>query len=384
MFRAAVMLLLAGLGCLAAGPADAATRIKVDVDLRNERPRITRFRRIRRFGWHSGAHYAPYVNARGQHVAGWHTGSHQDWYFIDVPLLDRVNRGDWEVYARLGKGKSVRFRGDLRRKVERKVRVVAPRGTALRWVGRDGNVILRGRGGRVHRRFVGNGWDGVYLGDSIILMNLPGTPDVEVYLKQRTKDLAADENGKPEEKTDEEVGHEKRGAERDKLLDDADAKFIRGLYPQAALLYQKAMKVDETDAIARFAVAHSLFALGAYKTAGKNVRMALDEMPDWPGVDLDLRQFYREQGLFEAKLNGLKEFVRQHPEDADAKLLLGYCYHFSGRQDAALEIFNGLAGKAGGDKEAELFLNLSDFEVYREAVEAAREQATDNPAAETE
>lgn len=369
MFRTAVMLLLAGLGCLATGPADGATRIKLDVDLRGGRPRMTRFRRIRRFGWHSGAHYAPYVNAKGQHVVGWHTGSHKDWYVIDVSVLDRVNRGDWEMYVKLGKGKSVRVRGDLKRKVKREVTVVAPRGTALHWVARDGSVILRDRARRVRRRFVGNGWDGADLGNSIILMNLPGAPDVDVYLKQRTKDLAADEKAKPGEKADKEVEHEKRNAERDKLLDDADAKFIRGLYPQAALLYQKAMKVDETDAIARFAVAHSLFALGAYKTAGKNVRMALAKLPDWPAVDLELRKFYKEQGVFAAKLDKLREFVRQHPDDVDAKLLLGYCWHFSGKQDAALEMFNELAEKPGGDKEAERFVNLSDFEVYRSTTE---------------
>ena len=152
--------------------------------------------------------------------------------------------------------------------------------------------------------------------------------------------------------------------QRDKLLDQADQRFARGLYPKAALLYQKAMKLDETDAIARFAVAHSLFALGVYSTAGKNVRLALDKLPDWGQVGLDLPKFYKNKETFFKKLAELKVYVGRHPGDRDARLLLAYCLHFSRNRKDALAQFQRLAKMPGGDKHAELFLDFSKYELY--------------------
>jgi len=358
MFRFALKLSLLALAAAAAAPAAARTRIRVDIDRRHDRPRITRFRRVRRFGWHSGTHYGPYVDARGVWRTGWHTGTHKDWYTVDVPVLNKIDRADWELYVKFGKDKRLSIRGDNRRTVRHTNTVVGTGGVMLGWLRHDGTVIAGGPNTPARRRFVGNGWNGVDLGNSIIMMDLPGSPGVEVYLKKRTRDLAA---LKPPLTQAEQKARDiaQRRAERDALLDRADQRFVRGLYPQAALLYQKAMKLEQDDSIARLAVAHSLFALGLFKTAGQNVRRGLDKFPEWGLVDLDLRTFYQRPEQFAAKLNALREYLAAHPRDDDARLLLGYCFYFSGRRTEGLKLFKGLAARPGGDKHAELFVKLA-------------------------
>jgi hypothetical protein len=351
-------LLFAACLVLAAASARGRTRIKLDVDLRHDR--LTRFRKVRRFGWHSGFHYAPYVDEHGRWRCGWHRGSHQDWYTIDVPALSEVDRADWQVFVRFGKGKHLRVRGDLNRRFRHSTVVKPIGGNLLDWVRRDGTVITGGPGHR-RRQFLAPGWCGFNLGNGVIMMDVPGSSGVEVYLKQRTKELVdpekkaavADVKGRP---------RPGRNAKLDRLLDEGDRKFVLGLYPQAALLYQKAMSLDETDALARFAVSHCLFALGVYKTAGRNVRRGLDRFPDWGLVSLDLTKFYRNDATFLEQLLKLRRYVAEHPEDLDARLLLGYCYYFSGKREAALDRFRALADLPGGDKHAELFLKLADYD----------------------
>ena len=346
--------------CLAAGPAEARTRVKIDVNLRHDQPRITRYRRVRRFGWHSGTHYGPYVDGNGRWRVGWHTGSHKDWYTIDLPVLDKVDRADWDVFVKLGKDKSLRVRGDLNRTV-RHTAVVQPMGGALLgWVRPDGTVIAGGPATPFRKRFVANGWEGFDLGNSIILMDLPGSSGARVYLKQRTRDLGKETKTERPKGPAERLEDARRQAKRDRLLDEADQTFARALYPRAALLYHRAIKLDPTDAIARFAVAHCLFALGVYGTAGENVRLGLDQFPEWGTVDLDLRKFYTSKKLFHRHLAKLKKYVADHPDDADARLLFAYGLYFSGSPLSGMAQFKALAGSPAGDKHAELFVKLVD------------------------
>lgn len=352
---------------IACGAAAAQTKVNIDVDLRDNGPRITQFRSVRRFGWHSGLHYAPYIDATGVSRVGWHQGRHLDWYVIDVPVMSKVDNADWDVFVNLGRNAGLRVRGDMNRVVNQSNIVqAAPGGTVVGWTGPDGRTMAGGPNTRFRKRFVGNGWDGFDLGDSIIMMDLPGSPGVEVYLKKRTKDVVA---GKEPVDPRTAQAERKPNPERDALLDDADQQFVRGLYPQAALLYQKALKLDENDAIARFAVAHSLFALGVYKTAGQNVRLGLDKYPDWGLVNLELVKFYKNEATFFNQLVALKKYVADHPDDRDATLLLGYCYYFSGSRKDGLAVFKALADSPGGDRHAQLFLNMAEYETYTDKKE---------------
>ncbi len=291
--KAGVGLLLVMLAGIFAGAAAAQTSVTAGLDLRGDHPQMTRFRRVRRFGWHSGTHYGAYIDARGQHVVGMHTGSHQDWYTIDLQVPDRVDHADREKAG---------------------------------------------------------------FGEFIVRVNLPGTEGPQGSLGQKTRDLVPDKEAGDAQ---EQLERQRVALQRDNLLDDADQKFAKGLYREAAMVYQQAMKLDETDAISRFAVAHSLFALGAYNTAGQNVRLALDQFPDWALVPLKLPDFYPNKEVFFGKLAELRKYVAGHPEDADARLLLGYCCYFSGSSAEALLLFGRLAGTPAGDKHAELFINLT-------------------------
>ena len=350
-----VMLLLSWLGLPGAG--DAQARARLDLFRRRNQPRITRFRRVRRFGWHSGSHYGPYTDSRGRRRVGWHSGTHKDGYTIDVSVLDKVDENKWDVFVKLGKHKTPLLRRDVTQVVRHSLAVTAQPGTRLTWISPQGTVLGAG-GTRPRRRFVGNGWRGVDLGNSVIRVDVPGAPDVQVFARQKTKDLAPDKKTDPPEDRAKQQKLERTRRKRDKLLDQADDRFGLGLYPQAALLYQKAMKLETEDPIARFAVAHSLFALGVYGTAGKNLRVALDRFPDWGLVDLKLPGFYKNEATFFNKLVKLKKYVLRHPKDRDARLLLGYCHYFSGNRDAGLDQFRKLAGVPGGDKHAELFLGV--------------------------
>jgi hypothetical protein len=338
--------------------AEARTRINIDIDRRN-RPRITRYRTVRRFGWHGGTHYGPYVDGNGTWRTGWHTGTHKDWYTIDLPVLDRARRSGWEMFVKFGKGKRLRARGDSNISTRHRTTIRPMGGKLLSWVDGNGRVLSSGTG-RVSRFDGGNGWTGTDLGNSIIMVDTPGSPGVQVFLKQNTKGITKPDTGKGQPKT---VADRVTQMKRDKLLDQADQKFARGLYPQAALLYHKAMKLDKTDALARFAVAHSLFALGVYKTAGQNLRVGLDKFPDWGLVNLDLRKFYVKQATFFNKLVALKKYVAARPHDRDARLLLGYAYYFSGQRKAGLSIFKQLVDEPAGDNHAELFLKLAAYEL---------------------
>ena len=351
-------LALALLAVLAPGAAWAQTQIKLDIDLRQGRPTITRYRRVRRYGWHSGLHYAPYTDKMtGERRVGWHRGFHRDWYVIDVPVLHNVDRDGWDVFVRFGKGKHLRARGDLDTTVRRTTTIGAPGADLLAWVRPDGTVIGGAAAGR--KRVVVAGSDGWMLGDSVFMVDVPQSRGVEIYLKRRTKDL--DKGEKPE--TPEDAAKLRAELEatrkRDRLLDAGDKEFALARYPQAALLYQKAIKLDRTDALARFAVAHALFALGVYETAGKNVRLALDEFPEWGEVDLELPAFYQNKALLANQLAKLKAHVAKHPRDDDARLLWGYCLYFSGDRKAGLAQFKRLVALPGVDKHATMFLQVA-------------------------
>jgi hypothetical protein len=340
--------------------AEARTRVGVDVDLR-DRPRITRYRTVRRFGWHSGTHYGPYTDENGVRRIGWHTGTHLEWYTLDLPVLDKIQQPDWEVFVRFGKDKRLRLRGDANVRIRRHTTIRPIGGRLLSWVDAEGRVISIGTGKETQIP-AGSGWSGRDMGNSIIMVGTPAASGVEVFVKQKTKALrlpgADDRKDEPTTRAD-----RRAEAQRDKLLDEADRRFALGLYPQAAMLYQQAMKLDRNDALARFSVAHSLFALGLYKLAGQNVRHGLDAFPEWGLVDLDLRKFYVNPETFTAKLADLQRHVKANPEDRDARILLGYICYFSGQREQGTSYFRELAQHAAGDEHAALFINLEAYEL---------------------
>lgn len=351
---------------LSATTATARAKVKLDIDVGSHgRPRHTRFRRVHRFGWHSGRHYGPYTDALGRHRVGWHNLSHRDWYVIDLPVMDRAG-DDWQVFVKFGKHKTLRVKGGLTREFRERTTIGPSGDSILGWFTPGGKMILVGPANRMPPRFIGHGWTGRDLGNSIIIADVPARRGVQVYLKKRTKNLPTGEKTDPAETPEERLRRVKDKLKRDELLDRADRKFALAVYPQAAKLYSQALALDEKDPIARFAVAHSLFALGVYKSAGKNVRLGLDEFPEWGVVDLALPKFYQREEGFDHHLARLRAYVRKHPDDRDARLLLGYCLHFSGRRAAARNHFETLARQPGGDRHADRFLDL-----YRPPEQAA-------------
>ncbi len=337
----------------------ARFQFELDVDLRAEGPpRHTRFRQVRRFGWHSGLHYGPYTDARGRRRVGWHDHTHLDWYSISVPVVDKIDEADWQMFVQFGRRGTLRLRGDAVRDFRRRRTIGTSGDSILGWITDDGRVIVTNPPGHRPDRFFGHGWTGLDLGNSLIMADVEPERGVQVYLRRRTKHLPSPEGEKTAETPEERLLQAREKLKRDALLDEADRKFALAAYQQAVRLYNQALDLDKEDPIARFAIAHCLFALGVYRTAGRNIRIGLDAYPEWGVVNLELPKFYRRDDEFDHHLDKLRKHAERHPADRDVQLLLGYCLHFSGRRDEARRQFEKLAKPPRFDRHADLFLQF--------------------------
>ena len=133
--------------------------------------------------------------------------------------------------------------------------------------------------------------------------------------------------------------------------------FAQGDYQQAKDSFLKAMIAQPENPQARFAYGQALFALGQYQSAAEAIRQGLALDLTWPQVEMDLRGAYGDPSEFARQLGKLESYLAAHPEDADARFLLGYNLYFSGQKDRAREEFSKLAQANPLDKAPELFLD---------------------------
>jgi hypothetical protein len=86
-------------------------------------------------------------------------------------------------------------------------------------------------------------------------------------------------------------------------------------------------------------MAHATFAMsrGSYVSASYYVRQALKYFPELPVVPLQPKAFFGQPAEYVNKLTLLEQHVRERPNDAEARFLLGYFRWFEGDSQAAQE-----------------------------------------------
>ncbi len=108
--------------------------------------------------------------------------------------------------------------------------------------------------------------------------------------------------------------------------------FFRGRrYAQAARSFIAATEKDQGDAASRLHAAQCLMASGLYSQARAHVRRAFELAPQLIYRPLNHRENYAFPTDFDRHLEALWRYVRAHPRDDDATILLAYEQFFGDR-----------------------------------------------------
>jgi len=114
-----------------------------------------------------------------------------------------------------------------------------------------------------------------------------------------------------------------------------DLFFRGGRYDAAARAYRRALDLAPDRASLHFVLADALFATGDVAGAAAEIRLGAEKDPSLVTAEVDKREFYGKAGDFDRQVADLEKRVAGDPTDADAVLVLGYNYLFSGRAKEA-------------------------------------------------
>ena len=144
------------------------------------------------------------------------------------------------------------------------------------------------------------------------------------------------------------------------LVVRGEDEFRKGRYAVAASTFREALMTDPHPAV-KFALGHALFAKGDYGFAAAALREGLRGVSDGPARKLDTRQFYGAALDYEAHRKRLEKWLAEHPDDKQAKFLMGYVCYFGGDLDRAQAIFSELLSANADDAAVKPFMKcLSD------------------------
>jgi tetratricopeptide (TPR) repeat protein len=133
------------------------------------------------------------------------------------------------------------------------------------------------------------------------------------------------------------------------LVRMGDECFKRGQYEESEDAFKQAAgMLAETEGqkpsdiplecrYARVALGHAYFAQRKFKDASVMLVAGLKDVPEWPGMTIDLRGFHKDPAEYEDTLAELEAQVKKSPEDALLQFLLGYEYFYTGKRVAAKE-----------------------------------------------
>jgi Flp pilus assembly protein TadD len=116
---------------------------------------------------------------------------------------------------------------------------------------------------------------------------------------------------------------------------------------------------DERDGYAKFLYALTNFALGDYEVAGVAIRRALLTTADLIDYPVDIRSLYPDKSRLSIQFDSLVAFVEDHPQDRDARLLLGYLQYAAGDPRLAMSILDPLATSGSEDEIVTLLLDAA-------------------------
>ena len=122
------------------------------------------------------------------------------------------------------------------------------------------------------------------------------------------------------------------------LVVRGENEFRDGHYGTAAATFQEALMADPHPAV-KIALGHALFAKGDYGFAAAALREGIQAVPNYAQATLDTRSFYGAPKDFDAHKSRLATWMSKHPDDRQAKFLMGYLCYFSGDMAGARAVF---------------------------------------------
>jgi predicted Zn-dependent protease len=124
-----------------------------------------------------------------------------------------------------------------------------------------------------------------------------------------------------------------------RMVERAAAAFRDEKYSRTLDLLDSLDRSDRSTGVAGLLRSQALFAEKKYEPAATALRRAMVSLPanQWPGIPGDYRRYYASLARYADQLRALQNHVKNHPTDADARLLLGYHYGYLGYRSDALK-----------------------------------------------
>jgi hypothetical protein len=148
-------------------------------------------------------------------------------------------------------------------------------------------------------------------------------------------------------------------AQSARLEGSADRLFRAGNFDRAAERYQLALAQTPDNDDLNFKRGAALVAVGQYDAAGRVLRDALAQRPDWPFVAHDLRQLFRDEDSLRRAVEALRREARKPAADPDVQFLEAYLLYFSGQRDAAEPLFRN-PPEGGPVRHFQVFVDALD------------------------
>jgi hypothetical protein len=151
----------------------------------------------------------------------------------------------------------------------------------------------------------------------------------------------------------------------DRYVSLGDMYFQLSRYDRSLEAYQKAVHYDPADANLRFILCDALFANGKFGDAAEEIRAALRIDPGLVESRADKRKFYSRMTDFDAQLAVLEDWLRNHPDNADGWLVLGYNRYFRDELERSRDAFMRCRDASQGETRytATLFLAALDVRI---------------------
>jgi tetratricopeptide (TPR) repeat protein len=114
----------------------------------------------------------------------------------------------------------------------------------------------------------------------------------------------------------------------DELINYGSSFFKKSDYSMAAKLFKRAIETKKDIPVVHIAYGDSLFALGKFDEATQAILKGLEIYPKYAESQINRRDFYGDPSEFDLQLQKLEKYVHKHPDDLNARFLLGYNYFF--------------------------------------------------------
>jgi hypothetical protein len=135
-------------------------------------------------------------------------------------------------------------------------------------------------------------------------------------------------------------------------------KFSKGAYEESARMFLDVTMQDPANVDASLAYAVARFATGDYAVSAVSIRRGIGKLPDVVNSAFAIQDRYGNVSDLDGHMQKLVNFLREHPDNVDAVLVLGFAQHFTGQRGAAKDTFGQLRMMSKADAQlATLFLN---------------------------